>query len=157
MHNTLSCKRYKGFTLIELMITVAIVSILGAIAIPSYQSSIRKGKRSEAITALTDIASLQEQHYIQYNEYARYLGRNNGGLNYVDHTNNSQVFTDGGSYKISLSWPFSGCTQNNRTCYQITAVAQGSQTKDTQCNKFILRSDGLKISKDSSNGNSDCW
>ena len=149
--------RTQGFTLIELMITVAIISIIAAIAVPSYQASIRKSKRSEAMAALTDIASLQEQHYVQYNSYAQYLTKKNGGLNYVNHQNENKVFTDNGNYKLVLSWPFNNCSVKNRVCFQVTAIAQGSQAKDEQCNKFILRSDGLKIARDISNAKSDCW
>lgn len=49
-------KRNQGFTLIELMIVVAIVAILAAIALPSYQESVRKTKRVEAQAELLDVA-----------------------------------------------------------------------------------------------------
>lgn len=55
--------RARGFTLIEAMITVAIVAILAAIAYPSYTSYIRKGKRATAQAALMDLAS-KEQTYL---------------------------------------------------------------------------------------------
>ena len=56
-------RRRNGFTLIELMITVAVVAILAAIAYPSYTSYIRKGKRATAQAALMDLAS-KEQTYL---------------------------------------------------------------------------------------------
>ncbi len=54
-------KQRLGFTLIELMIVVAVVGILAAIAYPSYQDSVRKGNRAEAITALYGIQLAQEK------------------------------------------------------------------------------------------------
>jgi len=59
-----------GFTLIELMITVAIVGILAAIAYPSYQDSVRKGKRAEGRTALIDFLQQQERFLTQTGSYA---------------------------------------------------------------------------------------
>ncbi|WP_394787638.1 type IV pilin protein [Rhodoferax sp.] len=59
----------KGFTLLELMIVVAIVSILAAIAYPAYTSSVLKGKRAQARTALADLMQQQERYMTQKNCY----------------------------------------------------------------------------------------
>ena len=55
-----------GFTLIEVMITVAIIGILSAVALPSYQSYIQKSRRSEARVVLMDAASKQEQYILNF-------------------------------------------------------------------------------------------
>lgn len=55
-------KKQKGFTLIELMITVAILGILAAIAVPSYSNYVRKGKRAEARAALEELSQAMEKH-----------------------------------------------------------------------------------------------
>lgn len=62
--------RQVGFTLIELMITVAIVGILAAIALPAYQDSVRKGKRAEGRTALLDYLQQQERFLSQTGTYS---------------------------------------------------------------------------------------
>lgn len=61
--------RSHGFTLIELMITVAIVGILASIAYPAYTDSILKGRRSQARTALTELLLQQERYKTQRNCY----------------------------------------------------------------------------------------
>ncbi len=68
----------RGFSLIELMITVAIVAILGSIAYPAYTSSIVKGKRAEGRTALTELMQQQERYLTQRNTYLAFS--NSGGV-----------------------------------------------------------------------------
>jgi type IV pilus assembly protein PilE len=65
-----SASRARGFTLIELMITVAIVAILTALAYPSYQQYVRRGKRSSAKAAMMNIASLEQQYLLATRTYA---------------------------------------------------------------------------------------
>lgn len=63
--------RYQlGFTLIELMITVAVIGILSAIAYPSYQEQLRKGKRAECRSGLFQVMQQQERYFTQFNAYA---------------------------------------------------------------------------------------
>ena len=63
-------KRQRGFTLIELMITVAVIAILAAIAFPSYQDSLRKSRRTDAKNALTQAMANMERYYTENNTYA---------------------------------------------------------------------------------------
>lgn len=59
----------KGFSLMEVMIVVAIVGILAAIAIPSYTGYVTRTKRSEAVTALQTVALYQEKHMAERGQY----------------------------------------------------------------------------------------
>ncbi|MFO1220486.1 MAG: type IV pilin protein [Burkholderiaceae bacterium] len=59
-----------GFTLIELMIVVAVATLLLTIALPAYQESTRKARRAEAVAGLTQLAQAQERHRANNPNYA---------------------------------------------------------------------------------------
>lgn len=63
-------RRYAGFTLIEMLITVAVLSILAAIAYPSFQDQVRKSRRAEAQSLLMDIGTRQQQRLLDARSYA---------------------------------------------------------------------------------------
>jgi type IV pilus assembly protein PilE len=63
-------RRGNGFTLIELMITVAVVAILAGIALPSYLEQLRKGRRSSAKVTMMDIANREQQYLLASRTYA---------------------------------------------------------------------------------------
>jgi type IV pilus assembly protein PilE len=87
--------KHRGFTLIELMVTVAIVAILAAIVYPSYQSYLVRNNRAAAQSALMDIAQRQQQYLLDKRAYACDL--TSTGLNWTPPANVAQ------NYNITIS------------------------------------------------------
>jgi type IV pilus assembly protein PilE len=85
-------KSKSGFTLIEVMIVVAIVGILAAIAYPSYQEHVRKGRRAAAQAFMMDVAARQQQYFLDARQYASGSGAL-GTLNMTTPNEVSQFYT----------------------------------------------------------------
>jgi type IV pilus assembly protein PilE len=88
----------KGFTLIELMIVVAIVAILAAVALPSYRQHVVRAARVQAQAELLELASLQEKIFLNSNNYcasvtAAYNGTAAGGLGRTSGQTNDGRYT----------------------------------------------------------------
>lgn len=134
----------------ELVIVIAIVGIMAAVALPSYQSYIQKTRRVDAKTELTRLASLEEQYYARKNEYSDDI---NDVLNVAAGTYTTYTTASGGYYAITITKP-----GGSKEKYEITAQAQGSQLKDTACRKLILTNFGEKLSKNASDAaTTGCW
>ena len=120
---SLARRRLNGFTLIELMIAVAVVGILLAVALPSFLDSIRKGRRAEAFAALSAIQQAQERW------------RSNNALYGTLSNLTIASSTSGGNYTLAV-------TANTATGYEATADGSGSgQRNDGQCTKLSVRVD----------------
>lgn len=157
--------RNSGLTLIELMVTVAIVGILAGIGIPSYNYYTRTTKRSAAKTSVQQVRGLLEQYYTnnkQYTDNLVNLGFNNTPL-YIDKNGNEVASTSSNVvYEITINTTKANdmtyCTTN---CdYEVVATAKNTQaTDDAQCGIFIFDSLGQKLSYNPSTTSytTGCW
>jgi len=134
-------KKQNGFTLIELMIVVAIIGILSAIAYPSYQSYMKKSARADAKVGLTKLADKQERFYLQNNTYTATIA-----------DLNTSTTSEEGYYDFTIS----STDLVSGFIITATAVTGKSQANDTGCTVMTLSSTGAKTP----NGPApikDCW
>lgn len=129
----------QGFTLLELVVTLAITSILITIGYPSYTQYVIKTNRSQAEIALLDVASGLERYFTLNNTYA--------GATLADAQVNA--YTENQHYQLVIA----SATQNN---YQVNAMPLGAQASDVACGVLSLNESGEKgISGTGSVGS--CW
>jgi type IV pilus assembly protein PilE len=145
-----------GFTLIELMITVALVAILATIAVASYNSQMLKSRRTEAKTALLDLAGREERFMSTQGKYSNLPS----DLGYPGTAWPQQLAS--GYYAIAVS-NLVAATSTQPAAFTLTAsaVANSAQAKDTNCYTLSVDSLGNQRSQNSASGDTTttakCW
>ena len=135
--------RQTGFTLIELMVVVAVIGVLAAVALPSFLDSVRKGRRADAVASLTQVQQAQERWRANKGSYADDSVLSTAAPNGlgIDATSVN------GYYTLALSGV-------SATGYTVTATAKSStlQASDSACQKLVLQLDRGNFSYSSVDG-----
>lgn len=134
----------QGFTLIELMVVVVVIAVLVAVGIPGYQAYLARGRHSEAVTTLLNLAQAQERFMLVHGVYAASLEgsmADGEGLDWNDERARH--------YQVMLN-------RANEVTYTLTAQPQGTQAANTLCASFTLTHTGQKGITGTGSVD-DCW
>lgn len=134
--------RSRGFTLIELMITIAVIAVLAALAYPSYQSHVRSTRRALATACLQELAQQLERRYTIT-------------MTYVDAATKLPERACIGDLAGHYNFQFA-TAQPTATTFTLEALPAGPQAADTGCGKLSLGHTGLRGRSGSADVKS-CW
>lgn len=126
--------KYHGFTLVEVMVVLVILGILTAVALPMYQETTRKSRRSEAMRELMELASRQERFYAQNSTYTNEIV-GELGLNWQSE------FTSNQYYQLFVFQCVDEADFSR--CYVLEARPQDDQAED-QCGVLWVDSQGRR-------------
>ncbi|GAB3381802.1 hypothetical protein GCM10027567_28750 [Spongiibacter taiwanensis] len=129
-----------GFTLIEVMITVAIIAILIAVAMPAYRDHVVRSNRSAAAAYVMEVAALQERNFLDERAYATSMSDLGASV----------------PPEVSAHYTITTSANNGATppSYTVSAAPSGSQATDDDCGTLTLNSQGVK---GYASGATRCW
>jgi type IV pilus assembly protein PilE len=141
------------------MITMVIAAILLGIAIPAYNSYVLKSHRTDAKSALVDLASLEERYFSTQNTYTSIPSQLGYGPAAPPFSVGSGYYNITAITVIAATAPTSTTSAGTPASYSITATAVGYQLQDTACLTFTMTSGGVQTA--ATNGgvanNAACW
>lgn len=144
-------KKINGFTLVELMVTVAIVGILGAVVYPSYLGQLQKSRRSDAKVLLSELMNRQDVFKSNYGVYTTVIIAPSDCTGAVCGLNLSTANSKEGYYVATAA---AGPTGSINSSVTITAaIISGGKQAGDGCGSFTFTSTGVK----GVSGTGDCW
>lgn len=142
----------RGFTLLELLITITIIGLLAAIALPSYGDYVLRSNRTVARTAMMRIVGQQEGYYSDRKQYAATLPTLS-----TDYASATMYLKRDGAFQGASSTDAIYAvtlTDASATAYSVRAVPVNAQARDSRCGTLTYSSTGTKTASGSA---TDCW
>ncbi len=133
-----------GFTLIELMIVVAIIGILSSVAYPMYTDLVRKGKRAEASAAVANLLQQQERYFTQRNTYLEFgAGAASSATPFRDYSGSAKGQS---SHLLGAQrcQPVNSVTPEIRDCVEVFAQPQAGVFTDPEITLMAVDTQGRK-------------
>jgi len=141
-----------GFTLIELVVAMGVVAILATIAVTSYTNQVQKSRRTDARSALLDLAGREEKLFSTNNAYSA----TPSDLGYAPVGTPFPISVGSGYYTVSVAVPDPNQAATTPTTYSITATAIGTQANDTTCSTLSVNQTGVQTSTGTGTA-ATCW
>lgn len=148
-HSAIPMHRSRGFTLIELMITVAIVAILAAVAYPSYTAYIKRGHRASARSQLLQADQYMKRFYASNDSYSTDRSGAAAALPARLKISPPEAAVDEQLYNITIS-------ASSGTSFTLSATPTGSMSGD-KCGTFTIDQTGLKGVTNNTDTRDACW
>lgn len=143
-------KNSKGFTLVELLISIAIIAIITAIAIPSYSSHLVKTRRATASSCLLELSQIFERGFIAGNTFNMDID-GDGSAEGKDETLSGECVND-----LTTHYNFN-IEAISKTAYKLTAAPRPAQY-DPACESLSLNQNGeLTVSDNAEQNAKTCW
>ena len=140
MHTTMNCKRARGFTLIEMVIAVSIVTIIAALAYPSYTTYVQRTRRVDGKMALIDTAQRLERCRTRFGRY-----------------NSDDCDVELPLDSMDEYYSVDAVGDVKAASFTLAATPQGAQAEDELCGVLRLTSSGLQGSQDENADEHNCW
>lgn len=138
----------RGFTLVEMLVVVAIVTVLATVAVPVYRDQLIRSRRADAQALLMDVAARQESYYRDNRTFTTDMTKLGFG--------SDPVIAPGGHYSIDTA---AGATASIATSFIATATRLDTQLADTRCGDFTINSERVTgvVNHSTSNPERECW